>query len=73
MKTEASLSDSWIKPKDLNAYQFGIWRKRYWSGEKDYQMHYVHALQGNHISVARMEWFADACAIARLKGGAYAD
>jgi hypothetical protein len=67
VKTETCSSDSWVHPDKLTAYQFHLWKHKYGTGDLDYRAHYKSAKHGNRISIRRMEWLADAYAVARLK------
>jgi len=58
----------WIKPQDMVAWQHLLYRKHYNAGSDSYRLHYIAALRGNRISVARMEWLMDAAALARIRG-----
>lgn len=58
----------WRTPLDLEVWETEIWRREYYAS--DYTNHYLAAHRGNHISVARMEWFLQQLALARLRGQA---
>ena len=67
MKTEASCSDEWVHPDEINGEQMLIYRKQFVAGISSYRLHYKAALRGNRISVARMEWAVNAFALARIR------
>lgn len=72
MKTARPSPDSntWITPEELSA-NLGLrclWWDTYWSSVETYTNYYAAAKSGNGPSVDRMETFATAVALARLKG-----